>query len=114
MKYIVALLLTAVSIPVFAQPLWQQKVDTKIDVSLNDNSHTLIAYEEINYTNNSPDTLKFIYIHLWPNAYKNDHTPFAQQQDRNGHTAFYFSKQSDRGYIDSLQFQVDGKNAEFL
>ena len=95
-----------------AQPAWQQRVDTKIEVRLDDKKHFLHAFEEFTYTNNSPDTLKFIYIHLWPNAYKNDHTPFAKQLDVNGSTNFYYAKPKDRGYIDSLQFTVDGESVE--
>ena len=70
------------------------------------------AREEMVYTNNSPDTLKSIYLHLWPNAYKNDHTPFAQQQDEHGSKSFYYSKPADKGYIDSLDFYVDGQSVE--
>ncbi len=95
-----------------AQPAWQQRVDSKIEVQLDDNNHMLYASEELTYTNNSPDTLTYIYIHLWPNAYKNDHTPFARQADLNGNTTFYYSKTEDRGYIDSIQFNVDGQAAD--
>ncbi len=62
-----------------AQGYWQQKVDTRIEVTLDDRKHILRGFEEITYTNNSPDTLKYIYLHLWPNAYQHDHTPFAEQ-----------------------------------
>ena len=96
-----------------AQPAWQQRVDTKIDVSLNDQMNTLSAYEEFTYTNNSPDTLQHLFIHLWPNAYKNDHTPFAKQLDLNGNTNFYYSKARDKGFIDSLQFAIDGQNVDY-
>ena len=109
LNLVFALLTTLTS---FAQPKWQQRVDTKIDVELNDRTHFLHAYEEVTYTNNSPDTLHYIYMHLWPNAYKNDHTPFAKQLDFNGSTSFYYAKQKDRGYIDSLQFTIDGLSAE--
>ena len=68
MKHLLLALFILVSATSIAQPAWQQKVDTKIDVILNDKKHTLSAYEELTYTNNSPDTLRFIYIHLWPNA----------------------------------------------
>ena len=47
---------------------WQQQTNYTIDVSLNDKEHTLEGFEKIEYTNNSPDTLKFIWFHLWPNA----------------------------------------------
>ncbi len=112
MKYLIFVFFLLISFNSFAQPTWQQRVDTKIDVQLDDRKHMLNAFEEFIYTNNSPDTLRFIYVHLWPNAYKNDHTPFAQQMDRNGSTSFYYSKQKDRGYIDSLQFMIDGLSAE--
>ena len=50
---------------------FQQHVAYDIEVTLDDSAHTLDAYEKIIYTNNSPDTLRFIWFHLWPNAYKN-------------------------------------------
>lgn len=92
-----------------AQTYWQQHVATKIDVRLDDVEHYLHGREEFVYTNNSPDTLRNICIHLWPNAYKHDHTPYARQQDRNGDTKFYYAKEADRGFIDSLEFSVDGR-----
>ena len=95
-----------------AQPYCQQRVDTKIAVRLDDIGHFIHAREEMVYTNNSPDTLRSVFIHLWPNAYSSDQTPFAQQLDRNGNTKFYYSAQSDRGYIDSLDFTIDGASAE--
>jgi Peptidase family M1 domain len=108
MKQLFALIALFAAYTSFGQPAWQQRVDTKIDVTLDDHHHYLSAHEEFTYTNNSPDTLHYIYLHLWPNAYKNDHTPMARQMDLNGKTDFYYAKAKDRGYIDSLQFTVDG------
>jgi hypothetical protein len=89
----------------FAQTApWQQRVDTRIAVTLNDEQHQLNGHIEMDYFNNSPDTLPFIYIHLWPNAYKNDRTAFDQQAVEDGLTEHYFSSDADRGYIDSLYF----------
>src|SRR6476619_2815404 len=56
------------------QEYFQQQVNYKIDVTLNDADNTLDGFININYTNNSPDTLNYIWFHLWPNAYKNDNT----------------------------------------
>ena len=112
MKYLAFVFAFLFTVNSFAQPSWQQRVDSKIDVRLNDRTNILDAFEEITYTNNSPDTLRFIYMHLWPNAYKNDRTPFARQMDLNGNTSFYYAKQKDRGYIDSLQFTIDGVTVE--
>lgn len=92
----------------FAQnKYWQQKVDFKIDVTLDPNLKTLNAFEKVTYTNNSPDTLKFIWFHLWPNAYKNDRTAFSEQMLLIGRTDFYFSSNDKRGYINRLDFRVN-------
>lgn len=90
---------------------WQQQVNYTIQVSLNDTAKTLDGFETITYYNNSPDTLKFIWFHLWPNAYKNDKTAFAEQTVLNGSTRFYFSNENDKGYINQLDFKVDGSSA---
>jgi hypothetical protein len=90
---------------------FQQEVNYKIDVTLNDEAHTLNGSIEIEYTNNAPTPLSEIWMHLWPNAYKNINTAFAQQQVRLGDTEFYFAQDSDFGYLDKLDFQVDGVTA---
>jgi hypothetical protein len=86
---------------------WQQQVNYKIDVTLNDKEHTLEGYVKMDYFNNSPDTLSFIWIHIWPNAWKNDHTSFSDQELINGNTQFYFSSSDKRGYINRLSFKVN-------
>ncbi len=91
------------------QATWQQTVNYSIEVSLDDKNHILRGFETMEYINNSPNTLEEIYIHLWPNAYKNDQTSFAKQMMENGETSFYFSKDNDRGYIDSIDFFINGK-----
>ena len=90
---------------------WQQQVNYTIDVSLNDKEHTLDAFEKIEYTNNSPDTLTFIWFHLWPNAYKNDKTAYTDQMLENGSTKFYFSDKEQKGYINRLDFKVNNITA---
>lgn len=88
------------------QAYWQQRVDNHIAVRLDDQRHQLHGQISIRYTNNSPDTLRYIYMHLYPNAYSNDRTAFEKQVVENGHTAHYFSDEADRGYMDSLRFSV--------
>ena len=92
-----------------AQNYFQQNVNTIIKVELNDQTNTLFGDIKINYKNNSEDTLHFIYIHLWPNAYKNNNTAFAKQQVKQEYFDFYFSTEEQRGFIDSLSFTVNGK-----
>jgi Peptidase family M1 domain len=88
---------------------WQQQVNFTIDVKLNDVDHSLDAFENIEYINNSPDTLSFIWFHVWMNAYKNDKTAFSEQLLTNNDTKFYFSSDKDKGYTNRLNFQVANK-----
>jgi hypothetical protein len=97
----------------FGQNYFQQEVNYTIDVKLNDRNHTLSATESIEYINNSPDDLTFLYFHIWPNAYKNINTALAKQLFNMGDLFFYYSDPEDRGYIDSLDFKVDGKTAKW-
>lgn len=95
------------------KPYFQQEVNYKIDVKLDDVKHTLSAFEHITYKNNSPDTLNELYFHLWPNAYKNNNTAFGKQQLENGDAKFFFALDVYRGYIDSLDFQYNNKSLEW-
>ncbi|GAA4459824.1 hypothetical protein GCM10023093_01520 [Nemorincola caseinilytica] len=110
MKRYLAMGLLLAALPSVAQQTrhyWQQHVDTRLQVTLDDKHHILHGHADITYTNNSPDTLRYIYMHLWPNAYKNDHTPYARQQDGNHSSTFYYSDKKDRGYMDSLDLVLD-------
>ncbi len=95
----------------FDNAQWQQQVNYIIEVTLNEKEKTLDGFEKLIYTNNSPDTLDYIWFHLWPNAYKNDRTAFSDQLLENGNTRFYFSQKEQRGYINRLDFQVNGERA---
>jgi hypothetical protein len=88
---------------------WQQQADYTIDVSLNDKQRSLKGFLTLEYTNNSPDNLDFIWFHLWPNAYKNASTAFARQvlADKGGEKRLKFI--TDKGYIDSLDFRADNQ-----
>jgi len=95
------------------QEYFQQRVNYKINVNLHDENSSLSATEEINYVNNAPQALDFIYFHLWPNAYKNNSTALAKQLLWQGKTDLYFSKPEERGFIDSLNFKVNGKSVKW-
>ena len=92
---------------VLAADYFQQEVKIKIHVSLNDVKHELSANEELMYINHSPDTLHELYIHLWPNAYKNDNTCYAKDLYKRGESVFWESTDAERGYIDSLDFKIN-------
>jgi hypothetical protein len=91
------------------QPYFQQEVNYKIDVTLDDVNHVLRGYEQIQYINNDNKSISYIYFHLWPNAYKNKHTALAEQLLESGKTKMYYALQKDLGYIDSLNFKGNGQ-----
>ncbi len=51
---------------------WQQKVDYKIKVALNEAKRSITASETVSYQNNSPDTLKYLWLQLDQNKFKRD------------------------------------------
>lgn len=95
------------------QSYFQQTVDYRITVTLDDSTHTLKGEISMDYTNNSPDALSFIYFHLWGNAYQNNTTAFAQQQVRLNRTRFYFAREDQLGGFNDLNFTIDGQAAAF-
>ncbi len=110
MNQLLTLTLLLFSLFGFAQQTyWQQQTDYKIEVTLNDTLHELDGFITINYKNNSPQPLDYIFFHLWPNAYKDQSSSFSKHQLENGDTKFYFSKPHQRGYIDKLNFKVNAE-----
>jgi len=101
------------SFQLVGQNYWQQEVNYNIQVKLNDKTHTLSAFEEFEYVNNSPTTLDRIYVHLWPNAYRNGKTALAKQKYATGEKELKFGKEENKGGIDSLDFQSNGQKLKW-
>lgn len=51
---------------------WQQRADYDIDVVLDAGRHTLTGRERITYTNNSPDSLRSLWLQLDQNLFRRD------------------------------------------
>ncbi|RYE32261.1 MAG: M1 family peptidase, partial [Sphingobacteriaceae bacterium] len=55
----------------FAQPnRWQQHVNYTMDVNMNVQTNRFSGTQKLEYTNNSPDTLKRVFYHLYWNAFQ--------------------------------------------
>lgn len=50
---------------------WQNRANYHIKAAIDTNTKTLAASEEIDYINNSPDALQFLWLQLDQNTYKN-------------------------------------------
>ncbi|MDG1708798.1 MAG: hypothetical protein P8H03_08540, partial [Emcibacteraceae bacterium] len=48
---------------------WQQRADYKINATLNEDDHRIEGVTKINYHNNSPDTLRFLWVQLDQNRF---------------------------------------------
>jgi hypothetical protein len=87
---------------------WQNSADYQIEATLNETTHTLTGKVTMTYTNNSPETLDFIWMQLEQNRFTQDSrgtltTPI-QGNRYNGDT--------DGGYdITSLQAKVGAKGS---
>src|SRR5881296_3583066 len=51
---------------------WQQRADYTIAVSLDTATHTIAGRETIRYTNRSPDTLRYLWLQLDQNLFRDD------------------------------------------
>jgi hypothetical protein len=51
---------------------WQNRVNYQLKAAIDTTSKTLSASEDIDYTNNSPDALQFLWLQLDQNTYKKD------------------------------------------
>src|SRR5881296_4350518 len=51
---------------------WQQRVDYTIAVTLDTATHTIAGRETIRYTNHSPDTLRYVWLQLDQNLFRDD------------------------------------------
>ena len=91
---------------------FQQEVNYKINVSLDDKKNVLSGTIDMDYHNNAPEPLSMLYILLQPNAYKSKNSAFAKQALRNGSTRFYFADASEMGSLANLNFEIEGKKVE--
>lgn len=90
---------------------FQQEVNSVINATLDFEKRELLSSISIQYINNSPDTLPFIYFHLWPNAYSSGETELAKQLSESTGISNLFNKDKQKGFIDSLSFNVNGDEA---
>ncbi len=111
-RYFLLLLLSFPVLLSAQSAYFQQQVDYRIEVELDDQNQTISGVIEMEYTNNSPDELTFIYLHLWANAFKDRNTAFARQKVRQGSSSFYFAKDNKLGNYSGLEFTVDGQPDE--
>lgn len=89
---------------------WQQQVDYKIKATLNEQKRRIEANQSITYYNNSPDTLKYLWVQLDQNKFRNDSlsaktTTFGGIGSRGPATAKATSRKAAQISLDALRRQ---------
>ena len=86
---------------------WQNRADYKINCTLNTELHKVSGEVELTYTNNSPDNLKFLWLQLDQNIYKENSRGSATTTQTGGR---YANEKFTQGYdIKSVSIEVNGK-----
>ena len=97
---------------------WQQEANYKMDVDMNVENFQYTGEQELEYTNNSPDTLKRVFYHLFYNAFQ----PGSEMDIRSRTIADPDPRVGDRiskltpeqqGYLRVNTLTRDGKPLEF-
>jgi len=90
------------------QTYFQQDVAYKINVDLNTETKIIKGVQNFTYKNNSPDKLDYIWFHLYPNAFKDQSTPYAKQMIKERRWEFAESKPEEKGWMNA-EFKSNGK-----
>lgn len=69
-KILLFTLVVTLSINVSLAQYWQQRVEYKMNIDFDDTNHQFTGDQELTYFNNSPDTLRKVFYHLFFNAFQ--------------------------------------------
>ncbi|MGL4598093.1 MAG: M1 family metallopeptidase, partial [Bacteroidia bacterium] len=69
---------------------WQQDVHYNLKASIDDKTDIITGSEELTYWNNSPDTLYFVFFHLYENAFQPE--SYTDDLHRNNNYAIKYGK----------------------
>ncbi len=112
MKFTLFLLQLFMSSTLLAQgDYFQQELKYDIKAELDVVANTITGTETIAYKNNSTKNLEFIWMHIWPNAYKDESTALIQQI-KNDKSRSEKMKGFGKGSIEGLDFKIDGNKVK--
>lgn len=67
---ILGLIFTSITTFGYTQSYWQQQVDYQMDINFDVEANQFSGTQSLTYVNNSPDTLKKVFYHLYFNAFQ--------------------------------------------
>jgi len=97
---------------------WQQHVEYKMEVDMNVENFQYTGNQEINYTNNSPDTLNRVFYHLFFNAFQPGSEMDVRSRtikDPDSRVGDRISKltEAEQGYLKVTTLTQDGASLNF-
>ena len=91
------------------QAYWQQDVYYNIKAEIDENSDIIKGTEKLIYWNNSPDSLSFVYFHLYQNAFQPD-SYLDKLQKSNGNNPKYGKYESKKLGTIINSITINGEN----
>lgn len=103
---------------VFSQSNWQQHVEYYIDIKMDVSDFTFKGDQKLVYTNNSPDTIKKVYYHLFFNAFRpgsqmDVRSRTIKDPDRRVGSRIFELDEKDYGSLNVVSLKQGGKNIFF-
>src|SRR5436190_10338480 len=103
---LIAASLLVAALPVRSADYFQQYHHTTINVKLDATKKWVSGNESILYVNNSPDTLREFYLHLYPNAFRNKNTAYMRDENRRYNLVLKDLSNDDKGWLDIKNVQI--------
>ena len=105
------------------RPYWQQHVDYTMEVTMNVENYQYTGTQQLIYTNNSPDTLRRVFYHLYFNAFQpgsemdvrlqNIKDPDDRMMRSDGTSRIAGLSEDETGYLHPTSLLQDGSKATF-
>lgn len=104
--FFLAAILSVNALPAAAADYFQQFVHYTIRVKLDTDRKWISGSESIVYSNQSPDTLREFYLHLYPNAFRNKNVPYQRDKNRKYNLTLRDVPGAHKGWIDLRDVRV--------
>jgi hypothetical protein len=120
MLRLLSLIFVFLHISIYAQEYyWQQEIKYDIKVELDDKTHIYQGYQDIAYRNNSPDTLKRLFFHLYYNAFRpgsmmDVRSRSIEDPDPRIGDRISQLKEDEAGYLRVNSFKIKGESQEIF
>lgn len=109
---LVAASLLGAALPVRGADYFQQFHHTTINVKLDPVRKWVSGSESILYVNNSPDTLREFYLHLYPNAFRSKNSAYMRDKHRIYNLTLRGLSDEDKGWLDIANVHINGKKVD--